>query len=100
MNKAAHCCWLMRKIRTAVTFKKSYHITNHNFGMSESEQLEHLSINNKSTPWRVKYQGNTIKRFPTKRQAADFYLQLMQSHETAIKSFVEQYTPGTIDLTE
>jgi len=55
--------------------------------------ISYDNSNNVKTPWRVAYRGKTIKRFSTKRQAANFYHTLTQTTETAVANYADEYTP-------
>ena len=60
-------------------------------GITKLRGISYNDHNNKTTPWRVKWQGKTIKRFHTKRQAADFYFQYAQLDRTTIGNFIQEY---------
>ena len=68
-------------------------------GFSNLCGISYDDQNSTNTPWVVKYQGKTKKCFPTKRQAADFYLQLSRTHQVTMGSFTCDYAPCEIDLT-
>ena len=69
-------------------------------GFSNLRGVSYVNRNNTSTPWVVKYQGKKKKCFPTKRQAADFYLRLNQMHQVTMGSFTCDYKPVVIDLVD
>ena len=60
-------------------------------GRSHLRGVNYDNSHNVTTPWRVKFNGKPLKRFYSKRAAADFYLDLHNQVQEVIEHMKIKY---------